>query len=185
MKTKAAQGSLPMKSAAGVASGLTILFKKGITKMHHTERVIAGAFPSMVINCNSGELAQALEDHMTETHAHIMRLEKIMKFYDIENDEMVCETIEVLVSEGSESITSSEKGVMCDTAIIASAQRIEHFEIASYGNLRSLAEILGLREAAGMLDQILDEEKLADTKLTELSASILYRALNQSNSLKH
>jgi ferritin-like metal-binding protein YciE len=183
MKNKPAEGILSRVMPESLESGLMTFFGDGIRQMYYAERQIAGAIPTLVINTSATALADALELHMTETHGHIARLEKLMALYGLPLEEKTCATIDAMILEGVKSITAAEKGLVCDTAIIAAAQKVEHFEIANYGTLRTLAEQLGFREAAGMLDQTLDEEKLADTKLTETASTILYTEISKTNVL--
>jgi ferritin-like metal-binding protein YciE len=177
MEQKPAFGSLASSSMPTTRLQITKLFKDGLLDIYHAERTIAGALPMMVINSTSMLLAAALEHHMAETHGHINRLEKLLVALDIVPEDKPCETMESMVREAAGTITEAGKGVACDLSIIAAAQKVEHFEIAAYGTLRTLAEMLDMPEAVGILDQTLDEEKLADTILTETSASILYNEI--------
>jgi ferritin-like metal-binding protein YciE len=181
MEQKPAYGSLASSHLPATRLNITKLFKEGILDIYHAERTLAGALPMMVINSTSTLLAAALEHHMVETHGHINRLEKLMATLDIVPEDKPCETMESMVREGAGTITEADKGIACDLSIIAAAQKVEHFEIAAYGTLRTLAEMLDMPEAVGTLDLTLDEEKLADTILTETAAAILYNELKQSN----
>ncbi len=155
------------------------LFHNGLKSMHHAERITAGEMPSMVINASGPALIAALEKHMTETHAHILRLENIFTLCGMQQDEGTCEEMELMLRESNVVITSTVKGVPCDLAIIATAQKIDHYEMAAYENLRTLAELLDLREAADLLGETLDEEKHSDILLTEASGAILYAEINK------
>jgi ferritin-like metal-binding protein YciE len=180
MRLKPAYGSLSRMLPAHLESQFARLLSDGLQDIYHAERTLAGAIPAMVINATSPALVHVLEHHLTETHGHITRLETLFSDMGITPEDKTCETMESMVKEGTGMMTKAEKGIMCDTAIIGAAQKVEHFEIAAYGTLRTLAEMLGLRETVGILDQTLDEEKLADTKLSELAGLILYEELKNN-----
>ncbi|OSZ81490.1 hypothetical protein CAP36_09740 [Chitinophagaceae bacterium IBVUCB2] len=147
------------------------LFEDGIKDLYWAEKNLLKALPKMVKNASSSELVQALEGHLAETEVQVTRLEEVFASIDAKPVAKKCEAMEGLIKEGEEIMKDSEPGVMMDAGIIAAGQKVEHYEIASYGTLATYAEILGYTEAAGLLRETLEEEKAADEKLTAVTAS--------------
>jgi ferritin-like metal-binding protein YciE len=125
----------------------------------------------MIKNATSEELVEALENHLAETEEHVSRAEEVFGLLGKKAMAKKCEAMDGLIKEGQGIMEDCEEGAMCDAGIISAGQKIEHYEIASYGTLRTFAEILGLDEAVQLLQQTLDEEKAADEKLTEVAIS--------------
>jgi ferritin-like metal-binding protein YciE len=115
------------------------------------------------------ELREGLESHLTETEHQVERLETIIEQLEIANRVPKCKAMEGLLEEGHEALEADMEDDVRDAAIIAAAQRVEHYEIAGYGCARTFAEQLGFSEAARMLQDTLDEEKAADEKLTQIA----------------
>ncbi len=116
---------------------------------------------------------------MEETYQHVERLEEVFSEIGKKAVAKKCEAMDGLIKEGAEIMESCEKGSMRDAGIIAAGQKIEHYEIATYGTMRQFAETLGLKKAASLLDKTLNEEKAADEKLSEVAMSAInIEALN-------
>jgi len=139
--------------------------------IYWAEKALTKAIPKMVKKATSTELIDALENHLSETQNQVTRLEKVFNTIDKKAVAKKCEAMEGLIKEGQEIMEECEEGAMCDAGIISAAQKIEHYEIATYGTLCQFAETLELTEAVDLLAETLDEEKAADEKLTEVAVS--------------
>src|SRR5204863_10124496 len=126
------------------------------------------------------ELASALEDHRAVTEQQVARLETIFRSLGNSARAKKCKGMEGVLEEGAELLDAEDESDVRDAGIIVAAQKVEHYEIAAYGSLRTFAELLGDDEAVNLLDQSLEEEKEADEKLTALAqSSINLEAANQ------
>ena len=170
-KPEAKKGVTKAKSDA--ASGLTELFEDGLKDIYWAEKALTKAIPLMTKNATSADLIEALNSHLTETEEHVTRLEQVFQLIGQKASAKKCDAMAGLIEEGKGIIEETEVGVVRDAGIIAAAQKIEHYEIATYGTLRQFAETLGLTEAAGILELTLDEEKGADKKLTEVAVNAI------------
>jgi len=160
-------------------SALNELFIDELKDIYWAEKHLAKALPKMAKAATSDELRSAIEDHLAETENQITRLEGVFESIGEKAAAKKCDAMEGLLKEGDSIIADTEKGSLTrDAGIISAAQKIEHYEIASYGTLKTLAATLGHNEAAEMLDATLQEEKNADSKLT----SIAEAGINQSAS---
>jgi ferritin-like metal-binding protein YciE len=153
------------------SSQLMKLFETELKDIFWAEKALTQAIPKMIKKATSEELVEALETHLEETKGQIKRLEQVFKSIDMKPEAKKCEAMAGLMKEAEAIIAECEPGAMCDAGIIAGSQKIEHYEIASYGTLRQFAETLGLTEAATLLEDTLEEEKGADEKLTEVAVS--------------
>jgi len=154
------------KPKSDAASGLTELFEAGLKDIYWAEKALTKAIPLMAKNATSTDLIEALNSHLIETEEQIARLEKVFEVIGKKATAKKCDAMEGLIEEGKSILEETEIGVVRDAGIIAAAQKIEHYEIATYGTLRQFAETLGLTEAVSLLEQTLEEEKGADKKLT-------------------
>lgn len=155
-------------------SGLKTLFIDELKDILWAEKHLAKALPKMAKNATSEELRSSIEMHLTETQNQITRLEQVFELVGEKATAKKCEAMEGLVEEGKEMMDETEDGSLTrDAAIISSAQKIEHYEIASYGTLKTLANTLGLTEAAALLEETLNEEKNTDVKLTQIAESFV------------
>ena len=152
-------------------SKLQKLFTNELKDIYWAEKALVKAIPKMIKKATYEELIEALESHLAETEEHVSRVEEVFAELGMEPRTKKCEAMEGLISEAESVMKDSEDGVMLDAGIIASAQKVEHYEIASYGTLRTFAQTLGLKTAAKLLEQTLSEEKAADEKLTEVAES--------------
>ena len=126
------------------------------------------------------QLKKAFDAHTDETKDQITKLKKVFSILDKEPEREECKAIEGLLEEGDELISESQSGLIRDAALIAAAQKVEHYEIASYGALCSIAKKLGHDEAAKILHQILDEEKETDNKLSDIARDVEEHACPQA-----
>jgi len=159
------------KPKANAASGLTELFEDALKDIYWAEKALTKALPVMSKNATSPELKDAIDNHLTETEEQIVRLEEVFKIIGQKATAKKCDAMEGLIEEAKGMLEETELGVVRDAAIIAASQKIEHYEIATYGTLRQFAETLGLPEAATLLEQTLDEEKDADKLLTDVAVN--------------
>jgi len=142
--------------------------------IYDAEKRLTKALPKMAKAATTEELREAIEDHLEETKGQVARLEKIFKLLEKPARGKKCAAMEGLVEEGSELIKEKKDldSAVFDAALIAAAQKVEHYEIATYGTLATWAEMLGLEEVSELFEESLAEEKAADDKLTSLAAEI-------------
>lgn len=154
------------KPKSDAASGLTELFEDGLKDIYWAEKALTKALPKMAKNATSADLIKAINNHLTETEEHVNRLEKVFESIGQKAVAKKCDAMAGLIEEGNGILEETEIGVVRDAGIIAASQKIEHYEIATYGTLRQFAETLGLTDAVSLLEQTLEEEKAADKQLT-------------------
>ena len=159
--------------AAVLSSKLEKLFEDELKDIYWAEKALRKALPKMQKNASSPELVEAIEAHLAETEQQVTRIEQVFEMLDKKATSKKCEAMDGLIKEAEELMDESDEGVMRDAAIISAAQKVEHYEIASYGTLRAFAETLGLNEIAALLEQTLEEEKNADKKLTEVAVTAI------------
>ena len=145
------------------------LFFDQLEDLYDAENRIADALPKMSEACSSPELKMAFQDHLHETEMQVQRLKQIFQQLGKQPRRATCEAMQGLISEGDEVISATGDPAVKDAALIASAQRVEHYEIAGYGSARTFAEHLHYVDAARLLQQSLDEEKSTDQKLTGIA----------------
>jgi ferritin-like metal-binding protein YciE len=150
-------------------SALMKLFEDSLKDIYWAEKALTKALPKMAKNATSPELIEALENHLVETESQVERVEEIFELLGKKAQAKKCEAMAGLVKEGEEIMKDTKKGAMRDAGIISAGQKVEHYEIASYGTLRTFANVLGLSEVASILEEILEEEKNADSILTEVA----------------
>src|SRR5258708_4966403 len=126
------------------------------------------ALPKMAQGASAPDLKAAFKEHLEVTRGQVQRLEQIFEGLGVSPKGKKCKALEGLVKEGKEVMDEDGEGAVIDAALIAAAQRVEHYEIAGYGTVRTFANQLGYSEAADLLQATLDEESQADKKLTEL-----------------
>ena len=153
------------------SSQLMKLFEDSLKDIYWAEKALTKALPKMIKNASSPELIEALENHLSETEQQIGRVEQVFELLEKKATAKKCEAMEGLIKEGEGIMEECEEGAMMDAGIIGAGQKIEHYEIAAYGTLRTFAETLGLEEAGSLLDETLQEEKAADEKLTEVAVA--------------
>lgn len=169
------------KTAADAAKGRTPeaesalkeLFIDELKDIYWAEQHLVKALPKMIKGATSDELKNTIQEHLTQTEGHVSRLERVFESIGEKAKAVKCEAMDGLLKEADELLKETDKGTeVRDVAIISAAQKVEHYEIASYGTLKALAGTLGYSEAQGLLQQTLEEEKTADQLLTEAAITI-------------
>ena len=154
-------------------SALMELFEDELKDIYWAEKALTKALPKMAKNASSEELVNAIEEHLAETEEQVTKVEQVFEILGKKPVAKKCEAMAGLIKEGEEIMKDTEKGPQRDAGIISAAQKVEHYEIASYGTLRTFAQTLGLEDAASILEEILDEEKNADETLTGVAESVI------------
>lgn len=139
--------------------------------LYSAESQLVKALPKIAKAATSPELREAIESHLDETRGHVERLEQIFEALGTSPKGKVCKAMQGLLAEGDDVLSEEMPPAVKDAAIIAAAQRVEHYEIAGYGCVRTYAGILGEDEAQQLLDETLQEEGAADQALTEIAES--------------
>lgn len=159
--------------AGGAATGNTQLekyFTDAIKDIYWAEKHLTKALPKMQKAATTEELKEAIGEHLTQTEEHVSRLEQVFELMGKKPQAKKCDAMEGLIKEGESIVEETEDGSMTrDVGIIMAAQKVEHYEIATYGGLVQLAQTMGLNEAADILAQTLEEEKQTDAGLTEIA----------------
>lgn len=148
--------------------------------IYHAEKQLLKALPKMARKANSDKLRQAFEAHLEETNGQVDRLEQVFELLDKPARGKRCEAMAGLVEEAQEMIDEIKTPEVLDAALITAAQKVEHYEIASYGSVAALAEALGHKDVAKLLAETLAEEKAADEKLNKLALSDINKAALQA-----
>jgi len=149
------------------------LYIEELRDLHSAENQLLKALPKMAKGASSEELKLAFENHLDQTKVHVERLEEIFERLNETPKGKTCQAMKGLVEEGSEILGEDGEESVLDAGIIAAAQKVEHYEIASYGTVRTFAQLLGEDEAAELLQETLDEEGEADKLLTQLAQEIV------------
>jgi len=152
--------------------GLKDLYIDELKDLYNAENQLVKALPKMARAASSDELRRGFEEHLEQTKGHVKRLEKIFQALGESPKGKKCKGMEGLIVEGSEVMQEGYEGGVMDAALIGAAQRVEHYEIAGYGTVRSMAETLGESNHVSLLEETLEEEKETDEKLSELAAQI-------------
>lgn len=167
---------------ANAAHGLRDLFEVGLKDIYYAEKRLSKTLPNMMKNASTPELVNTLKNHLAETNEHVSRLEKIFEATGIKPAAKKCDAMEGILKESDDMINKTDIGVVRDAGIIASEQKVKHYEIATYGTLHAYAKTLGENKAANLLAITLDEEKKADAALTGIAmASINMNAFKADN----
>jgi ferritin-like metal-binding protein YciE len=145
------------------------LFHDTLKDIYYAERKILKALPKMARAASSDKLKAAFEKHREETEGHVERLQQVFEALGKRAQGKTCEAIEGIISEGEEIIDTFKGTRAIDAGLISSAQAVEHYEITRYGTLKRWAEVLGMKDAASLLDQTLAEESKTDEALTGLA----------------
>jgi len=152
-------------------TSLKNLFLEELAEMYDAEQRIVKALPKLIEAATCSQLQSALQSHLQETEGHADKVERVFAAFDEEPKTQKSAAMVGLLNEGSELVSDHKKTPAVNAAIICAAQKVEHYEIASYGCLREWARLLDNEDAAQILDEILDEEKAADSKLNEQSSA--------------
>lgn len=156
-----------VKAKQSAAEGLRALFVDSLKDIYWAEKALTKALPKMAKNATNANLISAINDHLKVTQNQVTRLEDVFANLGEKAVAKKCDAMEGLIKEGEGILEETESGAVRDAGIIAASQKIEHYEIATYGTLAAFARTLGENEAAGLLEQTLEEEKEADATLTE------------------
>jgi ferritin-like metal-binding protein YciE len=157
------------------------LYIDELKDIYSAENQLVKALPKMAKAANSEELRTGFEEHLEQTRGHVQRLEQIFKELGEKPSGKKCKGMEGLVAEGQEMMGEDFEDDVMDAALISAAQRVEHYEIAAYGTVRTYAELLGEDAAVQLLEQTLDEEKETDQKLTDMAGEINVRAMGEGS----
>lgn len=169
-KTKSSTSKSSSSKTAIGNSQLEKFFVDSLKDLYWAEKHLTKALPKMQDAATTIQLKSAIEEHLTQTEEHVTRLEKIFEMMGKKAQAKKCDAMEGLIKEGESIVEETEDGSLTrDVGIIAAAQKVEHYEIASYGTLAQLARTLGLDEVAETLDLTLEEEKMTDSNLTEIA----------------
>lgn len=160
---------------------LDTLFHDTLKDIYYAERQILKALPKMKRGAQSPELQEAFDSHRAQTETHVERLQQIFEMLGKRAQGKTCQAIEGILEEGSEILEEYEGNPALDAGLIAAAQAVEHYEIARYGTLKRWAEMLGMDDAAKLLDATLKEEEETDETLTGLAdASVNEKAMAEA-----
>ena len=179
--SKTQTASTGVKTTGNAAHGLRQLFQDEIKDIYWAEQALVKAIPDMIKNATAPDLIKGLTDHLEVTKIHVTRLEKVFSAMNMKPEAKKCEAMAGLIKEGSEIMAHTEKGVVRDAGIILAAQKVEHYEIATYGTLAVFAQTLGENSLASLLDETLSEEKEADMSLTKVAQKINVKAATADN----
>jgi ferritin-like metal-binding protein YciE len=164
-------------------NALKELYIDELRDIYNAENQLTKALPKMAKAATSDDLRAGFEGHLEQTKGHVERLERIFKALGEKPTGKKCKGMEGLVKEGDEMIKEEElEGEALDAGLISAAQRVEHYEIAAYGCVRTYAKLLGQDDAAELLEQTLGEEKETDQKLTMLAENINVEAEEEDSS---
>lgn len=148
--------------------------------LYSAEKQIVRALPKLAKAATTPELKQAILSHLEETKNQVTRLEKISELVGKKLTGKTCVGMKGVLEEGSEVLEDTDKGTIRDAALIAAAQRVEHYEMAGYGSVREYASLLGHKEIASLLNETLEEEKATDQKLNGIAKKINPQALKSN-----
>ena len=154
-------------------SQLMELFEDELKDIYWAEKALTTAIPKMIKNATSQELIEALTGHLAETEKQVTRVEQVFEIIGKKAEAVKCEAMAGLIREAGEIMDECEEGSMRDAGIISAAQKVEHYEIATYGTLRQFAETLSLTKVVQLLEETLAEEKASDVKLTEVAVDCI------------
>jgi ferritin-like metal-binding protein YciE len=157
---------------AKTLASLRDLYVNELRDLYSAENQIVKALPKMIKAASSPQLKRALEEHLEITERQVERLERIFEKLDEKPKGKKCVAMEGLIEEGKELISEDADDSVRDAGLICAAQKVEHYEMAGYGTVRTFARMMGDEEAAELLQQTLDEEGDADKRLTALAENI-------------
>jgi ferritin-like metal-binding protein YciE len=182
-KPKSFSSARSKSSSSEKDQSLEGIFKDGLKDIYSAETQLVEALPKMAKAAFSEELQDAFSKHLEETKRHVERLEKIFNRLEIDKSEVEsCKAMEGLIEEGNKIIEEYEEGPVRDSALIIGAQKVEHYEIASYGSLCELADVLRFPQIKNLLGRTLDEEEMTDDDLTGIAQEINDEAYEMAQS---
>lgn len=150
-------------------NSLQDLFIEDLKDLYNAETQLTKALPKMAKAATNPDLKKAFQTHLQETEGHVQRLEQIFEELDESPKGKKCKAMEGLIEEGKELMEEDAEPEVMDAGLIGAAQKVEHYEIAGYGTVRTYAQLLGNEEAASLLQQTLDEEGMTNKKLNDLA----------------
>jgi len=152
---------------------LNTLLEQELRDIYDAEKRLVKAIPKMAKAASSEELKNALEEHLEVTKGQVQRLEQVFELFGMPAKAKTCAGMKGLLEEGEEVMDMDGSPELLDAAIIGAAQRVEHYEMAAYGTVRTMAEKMGNDQAAQLLQETLDEEKEADETLTRVAEQVM------------
>lgn len=173
-----------IKAKADAAEGLRELFIDSLKDIYWAEKALTKALPKMAKNATSENLITAINEHLTVTEGQVERLEQVFEILGEKASAKKCDAMEGLIKEGESIMEETQEGAVRDAGIISASQKIEHYEIASYGTLAAFALTLNEEKAAALLQQTLEEEKDADTILTEAAYNTINFDASEDEDIK-
>jgi len=167
------------------ATGLRKLFENELKDIYWAEKALVKAIPKMVKKATEDDLVSALQDHLSATEGQVKRLEQVFELIGTKAIAKKCEAMDGLIREAEEIMSETEEGVVRDAGIISAAQKVEHYEIATYGTLCAFAKTLGEDDAAALLHESLDEERDADQRLSSIADSFINSEAAEEDNEEH
>jgi ferritin-like metal-binding protein YciE len=152
------------------------VFAEQVNDLRSAEEQLVQALPKLAGAASSDELRRAFEEHLAQTRGHLERIDDVISMTGISKSGAVCKGMKGLIEEGSEIVSATGDPMAKDAALIAAAQRVEHYEIAAYGTVATLADHLDLDDAQDVLGQTLDEEEATDKLLTKIATGGMFKA---------
>jgi ferritin-like metal-binding protein YciE len=174
METKDQKATKIKDTKSDISKDLRALFIDGLKDIYWAENALTKEIPKMIENATSTKLSEGLKHHLKETQGQIKRLDQVFKILGEKAEGEKCEAMAGLIKEGGSIMEETKKGAVRDAGIIAAAQKVEHYEIATYGTLTAFAKTLGENEVAELLIETLKEETNADKTLTDAA----YNSIN-------
>ncbi len=155
-------------------NNLEELYYDQLRDLYSAETQLVAALPDMVSNASNDELREAFSTHLVETKGHVVRLDELFADHGISRDGEECDAMRGLIKEAKKHIESTIRGEVRDAVLIASANRVEHYEMAAYGATKAFAEVLGFDKAVSLLDKTLQEEGNADKVITQIATGGMF-----------
>ena len=157
-------------------NSLNDVLQEQLEDLHSAETQLIEALPKMAQAAHNTQLREAFQQHLDETRGQLTRVEEALGELGVSHPTEVCKGMKGLIAEGEEMIQMGGDPMACDAALIAAAQRVEHYEIAAYGTARQLADDCGFDGIRELMDQTLDEESAADKLLTKIATGGMFKA---------
>lgn len=162
-----------MTTKKNESSGLMKLFEDQLADLYYVEKQLLKALPKMAKKATNEELSEAFTDHLAETETQVGRLEDIFASIGKTAKAKKCPAIDGILEEGKEIMEEFADDAALDAGLVSAAQKVEHYEITSYGSLKAWAEQLELTEAVALIEETMDEEKAADEKLSDIAETVV------------
>jgi ferritin-like metal-binding protein YciE len=172
-KTTASKSSAKAPAKSDAASDLKDFFEDALKDIYWAEKALTKALPKMEKNATHPDLKEAIATHLKETEVHVMRLEECFKSLGLKPEAKKCDAMQGLLDEGKSIMEETKPGAIRDVGIIAASQKVEHYEIATYGSLAAYAKVLGEKKCLSNLLSTLKEEKNCDKLLTQIADTAL------------